>query len=385
MEKNKYFLILSALAFGFSFYSYQAPRIFLPLFLVMLFFYQKKQIYKMKKLFFVFVLIIFVFYMSILKLTFLDRDNDYNNRFLRSSILTSVKEAVDNERTLTKAPLSLSSIFHNKLSTTIKRVETSYFSIFSLNWFFLNGDGNLQHSVGNHGEFYLFELPFFFMGLSLIFIKSRKTGILLLSWMLLGAFPGGLTTGNYVYRSVHVLPVPILFSSLAIVWFWQRLNKLDDYKKTIVRLGAIAVASIYISSYLFTYFFDYPVYASESWAKQQNDAIKFAISQKSSYQTVFVDGGEPWAVNYAYFSKLDPVLYHKAYKNQQLYNNIKVMKIDNFIFGSFPLESVATPSAFFPEASLVITNALNFPKAETASVFYDPGGVRAIFKAVIVR
>lgn len=304
--------------------------------------------------------------------------------FSRASIFGSIAENVDYERFQTKAPLWLSSIFHNKLSVSLKRFETSYSSIFSMNWLFINGSGNLQHAVGNHGEFYLFELPFFFIGMCLAFKKNFKLGIFLLGWMLIGALPGGLTSGNYAYRSVLVLPVPIIFSSLGISWFWN-LSQKNHILKLVGRTSLLAIMSIFISSYLVTYFFDYPVYASEYWSKQQNDAVKFVIQNKNKYKNVFVDGGEPWAIGYAFFNTVDPKIYQNAYRNQSKFKDVTVMKIDNISFGMFQLQYIKDPSAFFPRNSLIITNAVNFPKEKFIKSFNDPGRIRAIFKVFEVK
>lgn len=381
-DKNKYFLIFSALSFGLSLYSYDAPKIFLPPFLLLIFYYYSDKLIKLKKYLVIFLLIFLIFYGSIVHLTFFQEDIvDYS----RSSIFSSIPENVNSERTLTTAPLWLSSIFHNKLTVAVKRFETSYFSSFSINWLFVNGSGNLQHAVGNHGQFFLFELPFFFVGIYLAFKKNIKLGIFLLGWMLLGALPGGLTTGNYAYRSVHVLPIPIIFSSLGIIWFWKILSKSKFILKYGLGLIFLTSALVFISSYLFTYFFDYPVYASEYWAKQQGDAIKYIGSSKNKYEKIFVDGGEPWAITYAYLYKVDPLSYQKAFKNQEIYRDRKIIRIDNIYFGILSLREVSTPSAFFPKNSMIVTNANNFPKKSYIKSFEDPGNVREIFKVFTVE
>lgn len=381
-QKNKYLIIFSAVCFGLSLYSYDAPKIFLPPFLLLIFYFYKDVLFKIKKYLLAFLLVFMMFFVPILHLTFVQGDiADYN----RSSIFSSIPENVDSERYLTKAPLWASSMVHNKLTVALKRFQTSYVSIFSINWFFVNGSNNTQHAVANHGQFFLFELPFFFIGIYLVFKKSIRLGALLLGWMLIGAVPGGLTSGNYAYRSIHVLPVPIIFSSVGIIWFWSLISKYSLVKRTIVKAAMLIIALVYIYSYLFTYFFDYPVYASEYWNKQQNDAVRFISEKRNKYEKIFVDGGEPWAIDYAFYFKIDPVKYQKAYNNQEKHNDVKVIKIENIYFGIFNLGNIKKPSDFFPKKSLVVTNAVNFPKAKPIKSFYDSGRIRAIFKVFEVE
>lgn len=379
-DKRKYLLILSAISFGLSLYAYDAPKIFLPPFLLLLFYFYRNILFKIKKFLLIFILIFSLFYLSILHLTFFQGDiADYS----RSSIFGSIPENVNSLRDQTKAPLWLSSIFHNKASVALHRFLTSYVSIFSTNWLFLNGSGNLQLAVGSTGQFFLFELPFFFIGMYLVFKKDKVLGTFLLGWMLAGALPGGLTSGNYAYRSIHVLPIPIIFSSLGILWFWRHKGLVGV--KSVTKLVFLFLAAMYISSYLFTYFFDYPVYASEYWGKQQNEAIKYVTKNKDKYEKVFVDGGEPWAIEYAFFNKIDPNIYQNAYKNARDFNGKRVMQIDNIYFGIFQLEYVSTPSVFFPKNSMFVTNANNFPKMPYIKSFKDHGKVREIFKVFEVK
>jgi len=381
-DRNKYFLILSSVIFGIALYAYDAPKIFLPPFLLLLFWFYKNILSKTKKFLLAFILIFTLFYISILYLTFVQGDiADYN----RSSVFTSVTSTVNAERSQTKAPLWLSSIFHNKLTVSLKNFETSYANVFSLNWLFINGSNSLQRAVGNHGQFYLFTLPFFFIGINLIFKKNVNLGLFLMGWMMLGALPGGLTTGNYAYRSIHILPVPIMFSSFGIVWVWKLLSKKRQIFNIGFKLLIIILMLTYISSYFFTYFFDYPIYSSEYWGKQQNETIKYAIENSHGYETIFIDGGEPWAIGYAFFNKIDPLTYQNAYKNQVDFKGVKTIKINDIYFGNFNLGNAIEPSDIFPKNSLIISNAVNFANASELKSFYDPGGVRAIFKVFEVK
>ena len=383
-DKKKYFLIFSAIFFGISLYAYDAPKIFLPPFLLFLFYFYRKVLLKAKKFFLIFILIFALFYISVIYFTFMQGGiADYS----RSSVFNSknIVKSVNTERFLTNAPLWLSRIYHNKFTVSLKNFETSYTSIFSINWFFVNGSGNLQRAIGNHGQFFLFEFPFFFIGIYLILRKNTQLELFLLAWMFLGALAGGLTTGNYVYRSVHILPIPIIFSSLGIVWVWKLLGKKNSIRNISVKLLIIVLMIIYISSYLFTYFFDYPIYASEYWSKQQNDAIKFAIENKNKYEKIFIDGGEPWVIGYAFFNKTDPLVYQNAYKNRENFKGISVIKFNDIYFGMFDLESVEESSDFFPKNSLVITTNANFSKVREFKSFYDPGQIRAVFKAFEVK
>lgn len=381
--KKKYWYTLSAFFFGLSIFAYDAPKIFLPFFLLLLLTYQKDTLLKIKKYTVLFLFIIGIFYLLMLKVIVFDGQiSDYNSVSVFN--LPAIEETVNWERHQTKAPLWLSSIFHNKVTVALDRFERSYFNIFSLNWFFVSGHGNLQQSVAKHGQFYLFELPFFFIGIYLVLKKNLKLGFLLLGWMLLGALPGGITSGNYPYRSVLLLPVPLIFSSVAIVWFWNYVKHVNFFFNTFAKVGMILVFTVFILNFLFIYFFDYPVYASEWWAKQQNDTLHYAISNQGKYDKIFVDGR--WVDMYAFITKTDPKVFQKAYANQEEYKGVGVMRIGKFYFGTFLLpKDVQRPEDFFPKKSLVIADGTKFKHTKPLKEYKDPGGVRTIFNIFSIK
>ena len=133
--KFKWLYAISALSFGLALYSYDAPKIFLPPFLALLIYFNRDNILKLKKYFILFAVIFLFFYGVVLNFTFFQGGLEH---FSRASIFASIPEAVDTERTRTIAPLWASSIFHTKISTSLKKLETSYSSIFSVNWLFLS-------------------------------------------------------------------------------------------------------------------------------------------------------------------------------------------------------------------------------------------------------
>lgn len=376
--------MLSAALFGLSLHTYDAPKVILPILILGLIVYRWKFLMKNKKGLFTFLLVFLLFFSLMLSVLLNGQIRDYES----VSVLgrPEISEIVDNERYLTNAPLWLSSIFHNKLTVTLSTLTTNYVKVFSVNWMFKNGDGNLQQAIGNYGQYFLFELPFFFLGIFSIFKTKIKAGWLLLFWMLIAPIPGAITnTGNFPYRAILLLPVPIAFSAYGLVSFWEMLKK-----KTVLnvfsKFALIVVSLMFILGYLYTYFFDYPVYASERWAKQQNEAIKYAITEKSKYDNIYLDGGRDWLMMYGFFTKKDPSVFQKNYKDKIDYKGTEFVKIDNFYFGSISeIEKCKKLSFCFPKNSLIITSGNNFKNEKPEKSFYDPGNVRIIFNAFVTK
>ena len=382
------YILVSSVFFGLALFSYDAPRLFLPFFIIALAVFRWRALRQSKR-FSLFSLFVFlIFYTLFLHQTFFRGEI---GEYSKSSILNMAKisERVNTERTLTRAPLWLSGIFHNKLTVGYKNVLTNYVGIFSLNWLFVNGSGELQQATGSHGQYHLFELPLFFIGLYYFFTKHRKVFYLFLLWIFIGALPGGFSTGVNTFRNSLVIPAPLLFSASGLLVVFSGIAKLSPGKRTVAGAALTTVIVALVTSYLFTYFFDYPVYASERWDKQKNEAILYALQRKNDYANVFFDGATSWATTYGFLVTLDPVIFQKSIAQPGYYKDTRTYRFDTLSFGLLDDAVKLLPSAadYFPKNTLVITGGDNdvFEDDTPVARFYDPGGVRSVYKALEVQ
>lgn len=382
-KKNNLLYISSAISFGLSLHSYDAQKIVVPLLIIGLFFFRLDLFKKNKKHFLYFILTFLFFFLLMVYVLLTNQAKDYQ---MVSVISSSIVKAVDKERYLTIAPLWLSSMFHNKLTVSMSALITNYLEVFSANWLFKNGHSNLQQAIGGYGQFYLFEAPFFFIGIYQMLKKYKKTAFLLLFWFLISPLPGAITsTGNFPYRDILLLPIPIIFSAYGIIYVFNYFSS-NNYKNIFIKLVIVIASTVFVIDYVFVYFFDYPIYGSEYWAKQENDAIKYAVLNSKKYDQVYIDGGLDWPIIYSFMEKTDPLIFQKAYKNKVNYKGIELIKINNYYFGDFAgFKKVKFASAYFPKKSLVITNMSNFTGEKSIKEFRDPEGVRVIFKAIQVK
>lgn len=382
-KKQIVYYILSVLLYGASMYAYDAPKIFLPPFIVILIVLYQKILFRIPKTLGLFFVLFLLIYGSMLQTTFF---NKQIKDFQQVSIIrwSEISAQVNMERTQTTAPLWLSRFYHNKATVAGKKILTSYMHVFSPNFLFINGYGNIQESTARQGMFYVFELPLFFMGLSSV-LMGINPGILFIWWMIFGALPGGFTSENYPYRSVLLLPAVAIFSSLGLSITIDKIR----HMKRLPRFFVIGVFSIVmattIASYLFTYFIDYPVYASEWWGKQRNDVIRYVIQNKTNYSKVYINGN--WEIMYAFFSHTNPNNIRQTEMNPTMYKNISVKTVDNVVFGNFTnvLLHTSTPSAFFPPKSLIVVEGNMLKSIQPKQIFPDPGGVRVIYKIIEVN
>lgn len=171
---------------------------------------------------------------------------------------------------------------------------------------FTKGDGNPKFSIQDVGQFYLVELPFLLFGLYTLFATEPKESFLLLLWLLLAIVPAGVARETpHALRILNSLPTWHIFIASGIIYL------LSFFKKKSFRWGAIGIIGIcYFGNvlfYLHNYYTHYPYEYSGEWQYGYREAIRYAESVKSKYQTIVVTEyiGRPYMYT-LFYGKYDP-------------------------------------------------------------------------------
>jgi len=358
-EKTSFFL--GGVFLGLSLFSYHAPKIFLPLFLPFVIWYLFPKPFKNKTnilflivgfgIFFIFSIYLSLFRMGAQELNTVSILND-----------TNAAKLVNKERTVTTAPLSVSSLFHNKPLYFAKRIGRNYFQSLSINHLFLDGDGNLTAWIQDKGLFYLVELPFLFIGFYFIFRKNRRLGVLLLAWTLISSVPGAITNNfMYTYRNIYLLPVLVFIISYGLYYSYASLKR-----KSVKMLLVFLIFLFYlygISSFIVRYYFDYPQYSYTWWAGGQKDALLYAKERENEAERVFVNGGLDWPLLYAFYNKVDPgILQKELVKIKQ--DSSKNIMFNKYEFGNIKIDKDDNPKDFFEKGTMFIGSHSDFEYTE---------------------
>lgn len=193
--KNIYWLIISAISLGISYYSYKSMRIFVPIWTVISLVYLiKENLRNWLKPVLIFIISIFPFFAVIPLLEFL-----YAGAVL------------------------------NKTSPEINSIYSFisfYLSNFDPSFLFIKGDSLLFHSTGKHGMYLLASLPFFISGLITSWEKNNYWKLVIISFFL-----GPLMFGyiGEIHRASRLLPLVPLYSLIAgsgFLYLWQKRSKI---------------------------------------------------------------------------------------------------------------------------------------------------------------
>jgi len=234
-----------------------------------------------------------------------------------SFVLLLVLWSVSNPGSLT-ARFSAISIWAGDADafSTITTFFTNYWSYFSPQFLFIDGDPNLRHHTGHGGELFLFTFPAMLCGLVFAWQnRARPLERFTLIAFLLFPLAASLTSGSFhALRTVNGL----LFILLLVVWGVQILWPIVRSQKALLVVCVLAVV-IECGSFFYDFFVKYPDRARAWFNDGVSAAIQAGLQHKNPrlYYSVFALADENFDANHPYiyflfFGRLDPELYQRG-------------------------------------------------------------------------
>lgn len=317
---HRRYLMLSAALMGLGLYAYHTERIFLPLMALLLTTVFRKRLFADGKsvaaALVVGVLVVAPLVPVIFSKSSVSRLQGTSSFADQTKLLA---------RTITKLEDDmargdkLGQILDNRRLVFIKTFAYGYLSHFSLKWLFLTGDIQ-RHHAPDMGIMYLWELPFFLLGLVLVFRKGGKAGAFMLGWYVLAPVAASPTTGvPHAVRTLVFLPVMQMFTAVGLlssfVWLWQwggrsRVQQAASYGIFAIFAAAVVFNFAY---YLDMYFVHMNREVSQYWQYGYEQVVRYTEAQKGKYTKVVVSLKleQPYMF-FLFYTKFDPALYLKG-------------------------------------------------------------------------
>ena len=335
---KKVLLIISAILFGLSAYTYHSERIVIPLmFLATVIIYKKEIFAVSKKYSSVFVVILIL---SAMPLLFLMPKEAVSQRF-ESITLTSYTEDVEKSVELIKQDQLINfpwtNLLHNRRVIIGLRYVKNYFANFDPNFLFTKGDDNFRHHIENMGMLYLWQLPLVLAGLYFLIKERSKTSIFLIAWLLLS--PTAATPSNASPHALRDLTTVIPLTVISAIGFTNLLKNLHNNKIFIV--FSLFTFHFSLFTYLHNYYVHYPRDFASFWQYGYLDAAKKTEELKDQYTKIKISGDiEQGYIFWLFATKYDPASY------QQL---ITTNHFDKFYFKA---EAPENPDELYVSGSL---------------------------------
>lgn len=328
--KKEKFLFLSVLLFCFSIYTYSAAKLFIPLFIILLFIIYRKEILNHRFKNKVLTLLLLIVLLSPVAIDIYNGNATY--RFSYTSVFADptipkevdISRAVDSSFTDSPEKAGLiSQLSHNKFLTYLDTLSKNYLSAFSTNFLFISGDYIGRHSVGKMGQFYFVEVVSILIGLlTLLLFNKTKVVFIIIGWLLLAPIPAALTVegGNHATRLFLMLIPLVTLSSIGIFQLLTFFNK-DAYKKTFTILFcAVFFANAYF--YFHKYYIHYPLEQERLWHYGFKQAVLETNNASNYEKIVFSPSVESPIIFILFWTKYDPALFQK--------NKLELKELEGF-------------------------------------------------------
>lgn len=362
--KKSKFLILTALLFSISMYSYHATRIYLPLILTAMTLLWWHQFKKIPRSLYIFAALLIVFLIAPMFLN--TQKGAISKRFettTREQTIEDIEKAVTFINQDKQVGLPFGNIIHNRRYFIGQTLINNYLWHFDFNYLFTTGDDNLRHHIKGIGMLYLWQLPFVIYGVY-ISIGSRSRGLIfVIAWLLIAPIAAAVAKpAPHAVRSLAmVIPLTIL-SAIAI----DNLKKLQPFprKSAVILLSAVVIYSLV--SYLHDYYTHYPEQSAHAWQYGYIDAAKITYEKYNEFEKINIEGSvEEAYIFWLFATSYDP-------REYQLHGSRKS-------FGKYVFDAPAPQS----RAELFVSTKRLPDNFETIKTINYPNGEGALYIGAI--
>ena len=201
-------------------------------------------------------------------------------------------------------------IVFNRRVSYVWEMTRGYFSHFSPNFLFFNGDGNGRHGVSGVGVIYLWGAVFLLPGIMALFKLDRKKRALIILWILIAPIPAAVSVPSpHALRSLNMLPMPQLLCALGAVLIFI---KLKNYQRYAFFGGMVLVISFFFLRYLYVYFGPNAIFTSREWGDGYKQLTQYVFNNEKNYDKIVISGHywQPY-IYFLFYKKYDPSLYQK--------------------------------------------------------------------------
>lgn len=316
----------SLVPFLLAFYSYHAIKVyFIILIPVLIFFFRKELLIKKKEtaIFLLGCLLIGISFLIVVKTQAVTRQAEVNIFNDKNAAVS-----VNWERDRNTAPWILRTIFSNKPLYFLRIMREDYLRAFSTEYLFLSGESGNSSAIVNiyfRGELYIIELPLLLLGVYFL-LKNKEIPKrnLLLTLLLIGPIPSTITIDrNFVARDIMMLPILLIIIAYGLNYLLSKIGEYKHIYKYSFLTILIVAYSFLVSSYLYQYYYRWPIYGAEAWSTSSKDLVKYVAQVKGQYNDIYISkSANTFLLQYAIFEKIDPRIIQKIWNDKplKLYN-----------------------------------------------------------------
>lgn len=308
--KRQWFIVVGALFFALSIYSYHVFWLILPLILLAFIIIHKKFFVKMnRKILFLSLLLVVLSAMPFV----LERNSGNASRF-NQSLLSEKRISKITTKVSKGCNFMVQTCTFIKSSADItEQIANQYIGAYSLITLYGPSQFDQVNVVANRGLFYFFELLLFILGIIVIYKKRDKNLSFLISWLFIYPLPLALTGNISAARMYGLLPLPQIIEAVGLYFIMR--------KNIILMLGFLFIIILSVFRFISDLWFVYPTIYSRYTGYGPIAIVDYINNHK----------GYKFYVEEPLFDKLYFLYFYKVLPNQQpkIKDEKGVLVIDN--------------------------------------------------------
>lgn len=334
IQEKKWLLPISALSFVLSMYTFNTTRIVAPLLVLILALGFYKELLLRKKETIISFFIGFLILLPIVGFLFSQNARlrfQEVNIFTDIAIIERVNKEVENDH-----GAWWSKIVHNRRFAYSVEYLNHYFDNFTPSFLFIKGDGNPKFSTQDVGQFYLWDIPFIFLGIFLLLKKRDGFWWIIPLWIIIGIIPAATARETpHALRIETTLPTFQIITAYAVTEFLRVISNISVRGRYLLVVVLFLFLIFNFLYYLHEYYSFYPKDYSGEWQYGYKESIKYVAKVEHRYDRVIVTNilGRPYAY-YLFYLKFDPREFRKNVKiNHDPYGFVTIEGFGKYKFG----------------------------------------------------
>lgn len=241
-----------------------------------------------------------------------------------------------------------------------------YLSYFDPGFIFFNGlDATVPSKIGL-GMLYIFDIPLLILG-AVSFIKNKiNHKDILTAWLFTGLIPDSLTNNmKHTGRLLHLFPVLIILTALGAVEF---INLIRRIKNKYFKAGIAAVSIAFVSIILVHAFLivsaDFPKDKGESFDEGWREVVNYIITNQGRYKEIVIDPRRGVAAPDMVSNPFLYVLFYTKYDPATYQNENKVYGNEYYKFGGYVFRHITWQADRDVRNTLFIGSPWSIPKKD---------------------
>jgi 4-amino-4-deoxy-L-arabinose transferase-like glycosyltransferase len=307
-QEKKWYLLISAVSFAVSMYTFNTARVVAPLLVIVLALLFRKRLFQIKKEVLIACIVGLVVFLPTFRFLLTPQAGlrfQEVNIFSDPGVVKTANQEIANDNNALWSKL----IHNRRVLYSIEYVK-HYFDNLSPTFLFIKGDGNPKFSIQSVGEMFIWDIPFVVIGILFLVKKREGNWWLVPLWLLIGIIPAA--TARETPHALRIEASLPMFQIISAYGFIMLLSLVKRFKNliTVVLIGLLLINLAY---FCHDYFAHYPAEFSGEWEYGYQQSIAYVQSVEKNYDNIQITNelGRPY-IYYLFYTQTLPADYRKT-------------------------------------------------------------------------